>query len=81
MAKMVFAAGVSHRPMLTLDPAEWVYRSKADLGNPRLNTSGWALAQLPAARIGGRDEAFRRSNLRCLQTEGRRGPSGARPSS
>jgi len=39
MAKIVYGAGVSHSPMLTLDPSEWEHRSQADFSNQHLNTS------------------------------------------
>lgn len=39
MARIVFGAGVSHTPVLTLEPDEWHNRSQADYDNPQLNMS------------------------------------------
>jgi hypothetical protein len=39
MARIVFGAGTSHTPLLTLPADQWVHRSAADLANPKLNLS------------------------------------------
>lgn len=39
MARIVFGAGTSHTPLLTLPAEQWVHRSAADLANPKLNLS------------------------------------------
>lgn len=54
MSQIVFAAGVSHSPVLTLDPVEWEFRAKADRNNPRLNTSDgrWLTYEQLEAEVG-----------------------------
>ena len=39
MAKIVYGAGTSHTPLLTLPPEHWVERAKADLKNSKLTLS------------------------------------------
>ncbi len=39
MSRIVFGAGVSHSPLLTLEPEDWLERSKADIHNSALNLS------------------------------------------
>lgn len=39
MARIVFGAGTSHTPLLTLPAEEWVHRSAGDMANPKLNLS------------------------------------------
>jgi hypothetical protein len=39
MARIIFGAGTSHTPMLTLPSDEWIHRAAADLANPELNLS------------------------------------------
>jgi Uncharacterized conserved protein len=39
MAKIVYGAGISHSPLLILNPSDWELRSQDDYINPSLNTS------------------------------------------
>ena len=39
MGRIVFGAGLSHTPVLALDPKDWGARAAADMKNPRLNLS------------------------------------------
>lgn len=47
MAKIVYAAGTAHSPMLTLDPKHWVERAKADYASNALNLSDGRMLDYP----------------------------------
>lgn len=47
MAKIVYAAGTAHSPMLTLDPVHWVERAKADYASKALNLVDGTMLDYP----------------------------------
>jgi hypothetical protein len=75
MAEIVFGAGTSHTPLLTLQADDWPHRATADLKNERLNLSDgrWVSYDDLLAEVGpryadeARPEALRLKEQRCQQ--------------
>ncbi len=73
MAEIVFGAGTSHTPLLTLPADDWPHRAAADLNNARLNLSDgrWVSYDDLLAEVGpryadeARPEVLRKKEQRC----------------